>query len=174
MQQLQSSVCTLQVQLDRLSFLETENAALRATASSLGSELATKDAALKTTSEQLRQTAVLFKQSVERCSAAERSLTEAQQTVEAQRQQLRSSTLLGMDPQALADRLMGIIKQALVEAAEAEAAQQPAAMALLGNEALVAAIGRSLTSACRRELVYAGKGAQVVAEAPSSIPVSCC
>lgn len=173
-QQLQSSVCTLQTQLDRLSFLETENAALRATASSLGSELAAKDAALKTTSEQLRQTAVLFKQSVERCSAAERSLTEAQQTVEAQRQQLRSSTLLGMDPQALADRLMGIIKQALVEAAEAEAQQQPAAMALLGNEALVAAIGRSLTSACRRELVYAGKGAQVVAEAPSSIPVSCC
>ncbi|EFJ48934.1 hypothetical protein VOLCADRAFT_104481 [Volvox carteri f. nagariensis] len=191
-QALQSTVGTLQSQLDRLSFLEAENADLRATTQQLGEQIGVKDAALLQMQQQLRQTCVALKVQQEKCAAQERQLTEAQQTMEAQRQQLRSSSLAGLDPQALSDRLLAIIKEALADAQSAggsgggcsgssssqggSGGQGQLAQPLsLMSDAVVQRISRTLTSCCR-ELVYATKGKQAAAAAdtPSAIPVSCC
>ncbi|GFR52216.1 hypothetical protein Agub_g14757 [Astrephomene gubernaculifera] len=116
-QALQSTVGCLQSQLDRLSFLEAENTELRATTQQLGEQLASKDAALLHVQQQLRQTGFALRAQQERCAAHERQIAEQQQTVEAQRQQLRCSTFAGLDPQALSDRLLSIVKEALADAA---------------------------------------------------------
>ncbi|GLC43046.1 hypothetical protein PLESTB_000273300 [Pleodorina starrii] len=116
-QALQSTVGCLQSQLDRLSLLEAENAELRATTQQLGAQMGAKDATLLAVQQQLRATAIALKGQHDRCAAQERQLAEAQATMEAQRQQLRASSLAGLDPQALSDRLLAIIKEALAEAA---------------------------------------------------------
>lgn len=170
--------------------LEAENSQLRATTQQLGEQLGSKDAAILAMQHQLRQSAALLKNQTDKCVSQERQLVEAQQTLEAQRQQLRSSSLAGLDPQALSDRLLAIIKEALAEAqgtggAGAGAAgvgngvgtqgQQAAPQSLLMSDAVVQRISRTLTSCCR-ELVYATKGKQTAAAAdtPPAIPVSCC
>ncbi|PNH08203.1 hypothetical protein TSOC_005279 [Tetrabaena socialis] len=182
-QALQSTVGTLQCQLDRLSFLEAENTQLRATTQRLGEQLGAKDGALTAAQQQLRQACTQLKSVSDKCAGAERQVAEQQAALEAQRQQLRASTLAGVDPQALSDRLLAIVKEALGEvqasppaAAEAAAAAGGGAPAprLLLDELLVARISRALTSCCR-ELVYATKGsAGAGAEAPAAITVSCC
>ncbi|KXZ47700.1 hypothetical protein GPECTOR_33g582 [Gonium pectorale] len=190
-QALQSTVGTLQSQLDRLSFLESENTELRATTAALSSQLAAKDAAIVTMQTQLRAACGQLKAQADKAAAAERLVAEQAATLESQRQQLRASSLAGLDPQALSDRLLGIIKEALAGAeggGSAGGADPAAAGAAAGSsgggssgllsDEVVTRISRTLTSCCR-ELVYATKqvGKQVPqaeAAAPSAIPVSCC
>ncbi|GIL92557.1 hypothetical protein Vretimale_18974 [Volvox reticuliferus] len=183
-QALQCTVGTLQSQLDRLSLLEAENAELRATTQQMGEQMGAKDAALLHMQQQLRQTCVALRAQQEKCAAQERQITEAQQTLEAQRQQLRSSSLAGLDPQVLSDRLLAIIKEALADAQADSSSvgtggsgaqgQQLAQPISLMSDMVVQRISRTLTSCCR-ELVYSTKVKQAAAaDAPSAIPVSCC
>ncbi|KAG2443290.1 hypothetical protein HYH02_009360 [Chlamydomonas schloesseri] len=195
---LQHNVDALQSQLERVSFLEAQCDTLRGTVAQLGADLAAKDAGLAAAQSQLRQTAVLLKGAQDKCTAQERQLAEQAQVLEAQRAQLRTSSLAGLDPQALSDRLLALVKEAFaaaaaersseidgaaVPAAPAGAAAAPSAVAapaaqapLAMSEEVVAALSRSLTCCCR-ELVFASKGLggkQAAAEAPSVIPVQCC
>lgn len=55
----------------------------------------------------------------------------------------------GIDPQALADKLMSVVMVALSDVS----AQQPAATSVLTSEAIAYAISRSLTSCCRELLL---------------------
>lgn len=129
--------------------------------------------------------------SQDKCASQERQLAEQAQALEAQRSQLRVSNLASLDPQALSDRLLALVKEAFAAAAAERSSEidgsgmaAPAAAAaapsapppLAMSEEVVAALSRSLTSCCR-ELVFASKGLggkQAAAEAPSVIPVQCC
>ncbi|KAG2492800.1 hypothetical protein HYH03_008960 [Edaphochlamys debaryana] len=194
-QALQTNVATLQEQLDRLALLEVENVELRNSAAKLSSDVAGRDAQLAAAAAALRNTQLALKSTSDRCAAAERTVSEQQQTIEGMRSQLRSSTLAGMDPQALSDRLLAIIKEALADVSasgsgsgsgsgqagggacsmEGVSGAGGSGAQSLVSEAVIERIGRTLTSCCR-ELVYATKGLQssATSEAPAAIPVSCC
>lgn len=161
--ELQVTVGSLQSQLDRLSVLEGEAAQFKAAQAQLQAQVASRDTALAQATAQLRAVAAQAKAVQDKCTAQERVVAEQQAVIDQQRQQLRTTTVAGLDPQALSDRLLSIIKAAL---AEAGAQQQ------LASEAVVAQISRTLTSCCR-ELIYQQRLLAPSEAAPNAIPVSC-
>lgn len=165
--ELQCTVGCLQSQMDRLSFLEKETTQLKQGQAQLQAQLAARDAALAVAQQQVRAVAVQLKAAQDKCVAQERAVQDQAAVIDQQRQQLKSSTLAGLDPQSLSDRLLAIVKTALEEAS----AQSGSAAAALTSEAVVQQISRTLTSCCR-DLVYQGKQ-PLPAEAPKAIPVSC-
>lgn len=163
--ELQVTVGSLQSQLDRLSVLEGEAAQFKAAQAQLQAQVASRDAALAQAAAQLRAATAQAKAAQDKCAAQERVAAEQQAVIDQQRQQLRTTTVAGLDPQALSDRLLSIIKAAL---AEAGAQQQQ----LLASEAVVQQISRTLTSSCR-DLIYQQRLLAPSEAAPKAIPVSC-
>jgi hypothetical protein len=175
----------LDEKMQRMSMLETENSSLTAANARLQADLAAKDA-------QLRGAAALVGEQREKLSSQERQVADLTGVVEAQRSQLRSSTLAGIQPEALADRLLmlvsrlasggdqlgagsvtacALLPQVKDAFAEVSAREVPPRVAL--SPEVVAALSRSLNSCCR-ELLHATKALQAPVAAASAIAVSVC
>lgn len=168
--ELQTAVNSLREKIEELNLLQKETDSLRFAQSELQKQVATRDAALQQAHVQMKNQAQVMKAQQEKCQLQERQIADQQQTLEQQRQHLRTATLAGLDPQALSDRLLSVIKQAF---SEVSAQQGPATGDALSSEVLVQQISRTLTSCCR-ELMSNPTKQSAAAEAPPAISVSCC